>query len=78
MFVLDSQTKGDLEGAEKYYSRAVQADPRDGQVVSQYAQLVWELHHDQDKAASYFEQSVEVAPANRYNIPFSFLFLHVI
>lgn len=58
------QTKGDLEGAEKYYSRAVQADPRDGQVVSQYAQLVWELHHDQDKAASYFEQSVEVAPAN--------------
>ncbi|XP_071689582.1 uncharacterized protein [Rutidosis leptorrhynchoides] len=58
------QTKGDLEGAEKYYLRAVQADPRDGLVVSQYAQLMWELHHDQEKATSFFEQSVQVAPAN--------------
>nr|GEU76464.1 uracil phosphoribosyltransferase [Tanacetum cinerariifolium] len=32
----------------------VQADLRDGEVVSEYAQLVWELHSDQDKASTYF------------------------
>ncbi|KAL7212744.1 hypothetical protein ACSBR2_015428 [Camellia fascicularis] len=46
------QSKRDLQGAEQYYSRAVLADPADGEIISQYAKLVWELHHDQDKAMS--------------------------
>ncbi|KAK1413660.1 hypothetical protein QVD17_35436 [Tagetes erecta] len=58
------QTKGDLEGAEEYYVRALQADPGDGEVASQCAQLAWELHHDKDKAIGYFEQAVEAAPSD--------------
>ncbi|XP_076959787.1 uncharacterized protein LOC143635963 [Bidens hawaiensis] len=56
------ETKGDLEGAEKYYVRALQADPRDGEVASQCGQLVWECHHDKDKASGYFVQALEAAP----------------
>ncbi|XP_076896509.1 uncharacterized protein LOC143549495 isoform X2 [Bidens hawaiensis] len=56
------ETKGDLEGAEEYYLRALQADPRDGEVASQCGQLVWELHHDKDKASGYFAQALEAAP----------------
>lgn len=59
------QTKGDLEGAEGYYLRALQANPGDGEVASQCAQLAWELHHDKDKAIGYFEQAVEAAPSDR-------------
>jgi cobalamin biosynthesis Mg chelatase CobN len=42
LLVLDLLTKGDHEGVEEYYSCAVQA-PVDGKVLSQYAELVWEL-----------------------------------
>ncbi|GKB07096.1 GPI ethanolamine phosphate transferase 2 isoform X2 [Tanacetum coccineum] len=31
----------------------------------QYAKLVWELHHDQDKALTYFEKDVFAAPEDR-------------
>ncbi|EXB46010.1 hypothetical protein L484_015870 [Morus notabilis] len=59
-------TKGDLNGAEEYYSRAILADPKDGDVLSQYAKLVWELHHDQDRAASYFERAVQASPQDSH------------
>lgn len=67
LLVLHWHTKGELEGPEYYYSHALQAVPRDGEVVSNYAQLVWELHHDQDKTSVYFECVVEDAPATRYH-----------
>ena len=67
---IDWQTKGDVEGTEEYYARAMQANPENGEVISQYAQLVWELHRDQDKAAGYFKRAVEAAPANRYRLSF--------
>ncbi|KAL8204599.1 hypothetical protein R6Q57_010222 [Mikania cordata] len=60
------QTKRDLEGAEEYYLRALHADPGDGEVVSQCAQLAWELHRDKDKASSYFEQALEADPADSH------------
>ncbi|KAI3511485.1 hypothetical protein L1887_18639 [Cichorium endivia] len=62
------QTKGDLKGAESYYLRAIQAGPDNGdsKVVSQYAQLVWELHRDQEKANGYFEQSVKASPTDSH------------
>ncbi|KAK2967925.1 hypothetical protein RJ640_010535 [Escallonia rubra] len=59
-------SKGDLEGAEYYYSRAILADPGDGEIIAQYAKVVWELHHDQDKALSYFERAVQAAPSESH------------
>ncbi|KAM0002713.1 putative tetratricopeptide-like helical domain superfamily [Helianthus debilis subsp. tardiflorus] len=60
------QTKGDLAGAEEYYLRALQADPGDGEVASQCAQLAWELHHDKDKASGYFGQALAAAPTDSH------------
>ena len=53
--------------------RAILADPRDGEIISQYAKLVWELHHDRNKALCYFERAVEANPGDRYNFPAVFL-----
>ncbi|KAI8001620.1 hypothetical protein LOK49_LG09G01003 [Camellia lanceoleosa] len=58
-------SKRDLQGAEQYYSRAVLAYPTDGEIISQYAKLVWELHHDKDKAMSYFERAVQDTPEDK-------------
>ena len=59
------QSKRDLEGAEQYYGRAILADPDDGEFLSQYAKLVWELHHDQERASTYFERAVQASPQDR-------------
>lgn len=56
------QSNRDLTGAEEYYFRATQADPEDGEILMQYAKLVWELHHDQDRALGYFEAAVLATP----------------
>ncbi|KAK9058425.1 hypothetical protein SSX86_023267 [Deinandra increscens subsp. villosa] len=60
------QVNGDLNGAEEYYFRATQMDPKDGEALMQYAKLVWELHHDQDRAMGYFEAAVHAAPKDPY------------
>lgn len=70
--VFNWQSKRDLEGAEEYYSRAILADPSDGENLSQYAKLVWELYHDHDKALSFYEEAVQATPSDRY-IPFSII-----
>lgn len=59
------KSKKDLLGAEKYYSRAILTDPGDGEMLSQYAKIVWELPHDYERASNYFERAVEVAPGDR-------------
>lgn len=56
----------DYPKAEEFYSRAILADPGDGEVLSQYAKLIWDFNHDHDRAASYFEQAVQAAPNDRY------------
>ncbi|PRQ36792.1 putative tetratricopeptide-like helical domain-containing protein [Rosa chinensis] len=56
------QSKGDLHGAEDYYFRSTQANPEDGEVLVQYAKLVWQLRHDQDRALSYFERAAQASP----------------
>nr|KYP60762.1 hypothetical protein KK1_023175 [Cajanus cajan] len=56
------QSNGDLQGAEEYFLRATLADPNDGEILMQYAKLVWENHHDKDRALVYFERAVEAAP----------------
>ncbi|XP_049386979.1 uncharacterized protein LOC125851242 [Solanum stenotomum] len=60
------QSKGDLSGAEHYYLQATLADPKDGDTLSQYAKLVWELHQDKDRASDYFERAVRAAPENSH------------
>lgn len=49
------QVKGDLEKAEEYYSRAMLTDPGNGEILCQYAKLVWKLRRDRIMASSYFE-----------------------
>ncbi|CAM8978289.1 unnamed protein product [Rhodiola kirilowii] len=58
------QSKQDLHVAEEYYARSIKANPEDGEIMSQYARLIWELHHDQAKVISYFEHTVELAPGD--------------
>ena len=60
------QTKKDPRRAEEYYSRAILADPEDGEVLSNYAKLVWELYRDKDRAKHYFERAVRAAAQDRY------------
>ncbi|KAA8527817.1 hypothetical protein F0562_035314 [Nyssa sinensis] len=60
------QSKGDLVGAEEYYFRATLADPQDGEILLQYAKLVWELHHDRDKTLNYFERAAQAAPEDSH------------
>ncbi|GAB4843665.1 hypothetical protein Ancab_013629 [Ancistrocladus abbreviatus] len=60
------QSKGDYHGAEDYYFRATVADDGDGEILSQYAKLVWDLHHDQEKASAYFERAAQAAPQDSY------------
>ncbi|MCH91241.1 TPR domain protein, partial [Trifolium medium] len=54
--------KGELQDAEEYFHRATQADPNDGEILMQYAKLVWENHHDRDRASVYFERAAQSAP----------------
>lgn len=46
--------------------RAILTDLGDGEIMAQYATLVWELHHDSKKALSYFERAVQANPEDRY------------
>lgn len=59
------QSKGDLVGAEDLYFQATLADPNDSEIMLLYAKLVWELHHDKDRALSYFERAACAAPEDR-------------
>nr|XP_016448462.1 PREDICTED: uncharacterized protein LOC107773576 [Nicotiana tabacum] len=56
------QSKGDLSGAEEYYFQATLADPKDGDILSRYAKLVWRLHHDKNRALNYFERATRANP----------------
>ncbi|KAG8480995.1 hypothetical protein CXB51_025636 [Gossypium anomalum] len=59
---LYNTSKGDLQGAEDYYHRATLADPEDSEILLQYAKILWDLHHDKDRALSYFERAVQASP----------------
>ncbi|XP_074305063.1 uncharacterized protein LOC141639994 isoform X1 [Silene latifolia] len=58
--------KGDLHGAEEYYFRASQANLGDGESLAQYAQLVWVLHHDHERALTYFDLAAQTASDNSF------------
>jgi Tfp pilus assembly protein PilF len=58
--------KGDYRRAEEYYSRAILADPDDGELLSEYAKLVWDVHRDEERASSYFERAAKASPQNSH------------
>ncbi|RDX93303.1 hypothetical protein CR513_24451 [Mucuna pruriens] len=60
------QSNGDLQGAEEYFLRATMADPNDGEILMQYGKLVWENHHDKDRALVYFERATQAAPQDSH------------
>ncbi|KAM0858465.1 hypothetical protein ACQ4PT_047823 [Festuca glaucescens] len=60
------EVKGDPRRAEEYYSRAMLADPTDGEIMSQYAKLVWAVHRDHERSLAYFQKSVQAAPRNSH------------
>ncbi|CAL0316741.1 unnamed protein product [Lupinus luteus] len=60
----ETQFKGDLQAAHAYYSRAIIADPVDGEMMSEYARFEWELYGDREKATNLFEQAVQANPGN--------------
>ena len=70
---LFQQSKGDLKGAEEYYHRATLADPENGEILLQYAKIVWDLHQDKDRALSYFERAVRASPQDRSVLIYTWL-----
>lgn len=60
------ESKGELSGAEECYFRATLADPKDGEILLQYAKLVWELHNDKGKALKYFKKAARAAPEDSH------------
>nr|GLL43546.1 uncharacterized protein LOC109175685 isoform X1 [Ipomoea trifida] len=58
----DDQSNEDLQGDE-HYSGAILADHHsDGEIISEYANFIWQLHHDKDKASSYFKRALQASP----------------
>ncbi|XP_048558318.1 uncharacterized protein LOC125539010 [Triticum urartu] len=60
------EVKCDSRRAEEYYSRAMLADPTDGEIMSQYAKLVWAVHRDHERSLTYFQKSVQAAPRDSH------------
>lgn len=48
--------------AQEYCGRAILSNPGDGNVLSMYADLLWETQKDSPRAESYFNQAVKAAP----------------
>lgn len=56
------QIQKDYSRAEEFFERAILASPSDGEVLSQYAKLIYQVHGDVERATHYHEQAVKAAP----------------
>ena len=62
--------KGDVEGAEREYRRALYLDPKHVNAMANLANLMWEKN-DTDQAATLFRRALETDPQNE-NVTFNF------
>ncbi|KAK4801210.1 hypothetical protein SAY86_021697 [Trapa natans] len=58
------QRKGKFDGAEEYFLQATLADPDSAELLIQYAQFLWDVRHDQERALAYFESATQIVPAD--------------
>ncbi|KAF2318056.1 hypothetical protein GH714_041388 [Hevea brasiliensis] len=57
-----AEVQKDYVKAEEYCGRAILANPNDENVLSMYADLIWQRHKDASRAETYFDQAVKAAP----------------
>lgn len=59
------EVKGDFDKVEEYCGRAILANPNDGNVLSFYADLIWQNQKDAPRAQT-FDQAVKTSPDDSF------------